>query len=40
MLGSVAAVAARRDDVREYFEIEFDDGLERVGGRGAGESFG
>ena len=33
-IASVAAVAAWRDDVGECFEIEFDDGLERLGGRG------
>ena len=38
--GSVAAVAAGRDNVCECFEIEFDDGLERLGGRSAGEGFG
>ena len=34
---SVAAVAAWRDDVGERFEVEFDDGLERLGGGGVGE---
>ena len=38
--GSVAAVAAGRDNVCECFEIEFDNGLERLGGRSAGEGFG
>jgi hypothetical protein len=33
-------VATRRDDVCESFEIEFDDGLERLGGGSAGEGFG
>ena len=37
---SVATVAARRGDVGECFEIEFDDGLERLGGRAVGESSG
>ena len=39
-VASVAAVATRRDDVCESFEIEFDDGLERLGGCSAGEGFG
>ena len=39
-VASVATVAARRDDVGESFEIEFDDSLERLGGRAVGESFG
>ena len=36
---SVEAATARRDDFCECSEIEFDDGLERLGGRSAGEGF-
>ena len=39
-VASVATVAARRNDVGDDFEIEFGDGLERLGGRAIGESFG
>jgi len=34
-LSSVPAIAARRRDRRQSIEVEFNNGLERVGGRGA-----
>ncbi len=39
-LGSVAPVAARRYDRHERFEVEIDNGLERLGGGAFAQALG